>query len=125
MQTEISLRKSEVGYISLSTALWEVIPFVYILQELSEVIELHLPTPKIKCKIFEHNEICIVMSNSNRFSPCTKHIALKYHHFRRFVEEKIVSIENIRTHEQTANILKKPIDDSTLFGYLRWKICRW
>ena len=76
-------------------ALREVIPFVYLLLELSEVIELHLPTPKMKCKIFEDNESCIVMAKSNRFSPCTKHIALKYHHFRRFAEEKIVSIEHI------------------------------
>ena len=98
---------------------------MYILQELSEVIELHLQTPKMKCKIFEDNESCIVMANSNCFSPRTKHITLKYYHFRRFVEEKIVSIEHIQTHEQTADILANPIDGSTLFGYLRCKLCLW
>ena len=125
MQTEIVLSTAEAEYISLSTSLREVILFMYLLQELSEVIELHLLTPKMKCKIFEDNESCIVMARSNIFSPRTKHIALKYHHFRRFVEEKILSIEHIQTNEQTANILTKPIDDSTIFGYLIWKLFRW
>ena len=52
LQTEIALSTAEAEYIALSMKLWEVIPFMYILQELSEVIELHLPTPKIKCKTF-------------------------------------------------------------------------
>ena len=79
---------AEAEYISLSMSLREVILFMYILQELSEVIELHLTTPKTKCKIFEDNEICIVMAKSNHFLPRTKHIALKYHTFRIFAEEK-------------------------------------
>ena len=29
------------------------------------------------------------------------------------------------TNEHMANILTKSIDDFTIFGYLRWKICRW
>ena len=53
---------SRLLHISLSMALWEVIPFIYLLQDLSEVIELHLTTPKMKCKIFEDNESCIVMA---------------------------------------------------------------
>ena len=45
-----ALSTSEAEYISLYTALREVIPFVYLLLELSEVIELHLPTPKMNAK---------------------------------------------------------------------------
>ena len=85
MQTEIALSTAEAEYIALSKALRGVIPFMYLITYLAEVIELHLPAPKIKCRIFEDNEICIVMAKSNRFSPRTKHI----------VEKKIVSIENI------------------------------
>ena len=63
---------------------------MYLLQELSEVIELHLSTTKMKRKIFEDNEICIVMANSNRFLTRTKYIDMKYHNFRRFAEKKII-----------------------------------
>ena len=78
---------AEAEYIALYTALLEVIPFMYLLKELSEVIELNLPTPK-KFKIFEENENFIVIAKSNHLLPHTKHLALKYHNFRRFVEEK-------------------------------------
>ena len=98
---------------------------MYLLQDLSKLIELHLQTSKIKCKIFEDNESCIGMAKSNHFLPRTKHIALKYHHYRRLFEEMFLSIERIRTHDQTADILTKPINDSILFGYLIWIICRW
>ena len=125
VQTEIALSTAEADYIALSTALWGVIPFMHLLQELSEVFKLHLPTPKMKCKIFEDNDSCTAVATSNRFLSHTKHIALKYHHFRRYVEQKIIAIEHVRTNEQTADILTKLIDDPTLFGYLRWKLCRW
>ena len=52
LQTEITLSMAAAEYIALSTALQEVIPFMYILQLLSEVFELQLPTPNTKCKIF-------------------------------------------------------------------------
>ena len=96
---------------------------MYIILGLSEVIEMHLSTPKMEYKISEDNESCIVIDKSNRFLPLTKHIALKYHHFRRFVEKKIISIDHVLTNKQMANIITKPIDDSILFGYPRWKLC--
>ena len=88
LHTEIALSTAEAEYIALSAALWEVILFMYLLLELSELIELHLTNPKMKCKIVEDNDSCIVMVKANHFSPRTKHIALNYHHFRTFVEEK-------------------------------------
>ena len=48
LQTEMALITAKAEYIAVSTALREVILFMYLLQELSEVIELHLPTPKMK-----------------------------------------------------------------------------
>ena len=46
LQTEFALSTAEAEYIALYTALLEVIPFMYLLKELPEVIELNLPTPK-------------------------------------------------------------------------------
>jgi hypothetical protein len=43
------------------------------------------------------------------YTPRTKHIALKYHHFRSFVDKNIIRILSISTKEQIADILTKPL----------------
>ena len=88
------------------------------------VVDINISTPKIKCKVYEDNNACIVMATSNKFSPRTKHIALKYHHFRLAVQRKQIEILPIDTKEQIADILTKPILN-TSYQYLRRKICGW
>ena len=56
--------------------------------------------------VWEDNRSCIKLSESPKFTPRKKHIALKYHHFRRFVSNGTVNINPIDTLEQTADILK-------------------
>ena len=124
LQTEIALSTAEAEYIALSQAMREVIPLMNFMDELSEVIELHIPKPRIKCKVFEDNRSCIAIAESLKFTPRTKHIALKYHHFRRFVQDGTIESEAIDTKEQTADIFTKPLSDD-LFVYLRKKLCGW
>ena len=64
------------------------------------------------------------MVTTRKFSPRTKHIAIKYHHFLKYVDQEVAQIESINTKEQTADIFTKPIDDG-LFVYLRSKLCGW
>jgi histone deacetylase 1/2 len=124
MQTEIALSTAESEYIALSSALREVIPFMILLTELSVIFDITLPKPKVYCKVFEDNESCIAMATKNRFSPRTKHIALKYHHFRQYVDDGRIIVESINTKEQTADLLTKPLDTG-LFEYLRRKLMGW
>ena len=89
LQTEIALSTAEAEYIALSTALRQVIPMMHILSEISCVFnDLYMPKPDIHCKVFEDNRSAIVMAESTKFSPRTKHIALKYHHFRSYVKKQ-------------------------------------
>ena len=53
----------------------------------------------------------------------TKHIAIKYHHFRKHVN-KTIMVNSIDTKEQTADILTKPIEKGS-FEHLRKKLCGW
>ena len=85
LQTEIALSTAEAEYIALSQALREVIPTMNFLNELKSVIDLHVPKPEVFCNVFEDNTACIAMATSKKFTPRTKHIALKYHHFREAV----------------------------------------
>ena len=124
LQTEITLSTTESEYIALSMAMREVLPFMNLMQEINEVLPLPAGAPKFFCKVWEDNQSCIKVAESPKFTPRTKHIALKYHHFRRFVSEGLVTIHHIGTREQTADIFTKPLDGPQ-FTYLRKKLCGW
>ena len=47
---------------------------------------------------------------SPKFTPKTKHIAIKYHHFRKHAADKTMSISPIDTKDQLADIFTKPLD---------------
>ena len=124
LQTEIALSTAEAEYIALSQALREVIPLMTLLQELNEIFPLYISKPDFFCKVFEDNQSCIAMTESTKFTPRTKHIALKYHHFKSYVDSKRIRIEYIRSEDQLADIFTKPIMDRQFF-VLRYKLCGW
>jgi hypothetical protein len=80
--------------------------------------------PKFFCKVWEDNQSCIKVAKNPKFTPRTKHIALKYHHFRHFVSNGTIAIEYIDTAEQTADIFTKPLPEKT-FRHLRRKLMGW
>jgi hypothetical protein len=124
MQTEIALSTAESEYIALSQAMREVIPFIRLIVEVNVVFEVNTDKPIMYCKVHEDNEACISMVQSPKFTPRTKHIALKYHHFRSFVDKGLIRISHIGTAEQIADIFTKPLDHNP-FEYLRKKLCGW
>lgn len=95
-----------------------------LLKEINEIFPIGTKKPIFHCKVFEDDNSCISIAKSQKFSPRTKHIALKYHHFRRFVKDNIIDILPIDTKEQLADIFTKPLDES-LFIYLREKLIGW
>ena len=56
--------------------------------------------------------------------PRTKHIAIKYHHFREHVKNKTITVLGINTKEQIADIFTKPLEKAS-FEYLRFKLMGW
>ena len=124
LQTEIALSTVEAEYLALSQSLREVIPLMQLLREINLIFPIHTPTPEIHCKVWEDNEGALSLAKNGRFSPRTKHIAIKYHHFRQHVDNGFISIHSIDTKEQTADIFTKPLDES-LFVHLRKKLCGW
>ena len=123
MQTEISLSTAEAEYIACSTAMRDVLSIMQIIEEIDKIFPLLKMKPKVHCKVYEDNESCIAMAKNRKFSPRTKHIAIKYHHFRRHVN-KTISLQSIDTKEQIADAWTKPLDQQQ-FEYLRRKYCGW
>jgi hypothetical protein len=124
LQSEIALSTTEAEYIALSQALREVIPLITLLNEINEIFPIHTPTPEIHCKVWEDNNGALSLAKNQKFSPRTKHISIKYHHFRHHVNKGTISIHPIDTKEQTADIFTKPLDES-LFVHLRKKLMGW
>ncbi|KAL7523409.1 hypothetical protein ACHAXR_000164, partial [Thalassiosira sp. AJA248-18] len=124
LQSEITLSMTESEYIALSMAMREVLPFLNLMSKIQKFLLMHKSKPKFFCTVWGDNRSYIKVAESPKFTTRTKHIALKYHHFRQFVSNGTVYIQPIDTIEQTADILMKPLD-GVKFTCLRKKLCGW
>ena len=102
----------------------EVIPFINLMVEDGKVFPFHNPKPEFRCKVFEDNNSCIRVAKSSKFTPRTKHIAIKYHHFRKHVADKPISILPVDTKDQLADIFTKPLD-RVIFRKLQLLLMGW
>ena len=95
----------------------KVIPFMAFMKEVPFIFNIHLPKLKVFYRVFKDKKSCIAIAESNRISPRTKDIAIKYHNFRSFVQKKIICIRYIDNREQTEETFNQPLNKS-LFIYL-------
>jgi hypothetical protein len=118
MQTEVASSTTESEYIGLSQSLRQVILLINLAKEFKERgLLLFSNPPKIHCKLFEDNCGAIKISNVPKMRPRTKHINVKYHHYRDYVETEDISINKIDTADQPADMLTKPVNKPILAKY--------
>ena len=65
--------------------------------------------PDIHCRLFEDNSGAYELVTTPKMRPRTKHINVKYHHFRSYVERKLISVKKVTSEHQLADILTKPL----------------
>ena len=119
LQTEISLSTTEAEYIALSESLRHVIPLMNLLDECNQLkIFTNEIKPNIHCTAFEDNSGALELARAPRMRPRTKHINIKYHHFRSYVDDKKITIEPIDTLEQIADCFTKAV---TLDLFLKFR----
>ena len=87
-------------------------------------IDVDVNKAKIRCRLFEDNRGAAEIARVPKFRPRTKHINLKYHHFREHVKSGLLQIEDVDTENQLADIFTKPLH-STLFHRFRKGILGW
>jgi hypothetical protein len=115
LQTEIALSSTEAEYTGLSYALREVIPIMHLLEELrSYGLQAKVTAPQVKCKVFEDNSGALEMARVHKYRPRTKHLNVKLHHFRSYVESGQIEIHPISTHDNFADYLTKPLNAQVL-----------
>jgi hypothetical protein len=100
----------------MSSALHEVIPLMTLMKELHTIFPVHINKPNFFCKVHEDNQFTIKMATSDKFTPRTKHIALKYHHFYGHVKNGHIEINYCPTEDQKANLLTNFLADAAFFS---------
>jgi len=110
LQTKVALSMTKAGFIALSKGMWLVIPLMHLLKKFpSRSIDMALCKPAVHCQVFENNDGVLELAKVQQFQPRTKHINIKYWHFREYVENKMVNILPIDTKDQLVDIFTKPL----------------
>lgn len=115
LQTEIALSTTEAEYIALSQSLRDLLPMRRLLKEASDGLGVIAEQNSLLYStVFEYNNGALSLATSPKLSPRTKHIAIKYHHFRESIgQEKGIVIEKVDTTRQKADILTKGLPPIT------------
>ena len=124
LQTEVALSTTEAEYIALSQAMRDVIPAMSLIEELNKQLKLKKKEATVRCTLFEDNNGALELAKAPKMRPRTKHIAIKYHHFRSHVQSGAVDIQPIDTQEQIADIFTKALPRDS-FEKLRKKLNGW
>ena len=110
LQHEIALSSTESEYTGLSYALREAIPIMNLLEEMKEYKFIRtFETPEVKIKVYEDNSGALHMANIHKYRPRTKHLNVKLHHFRKYVNDGSIKVVHIKSEEQQADYLTKPV----------------
>jgi hypothetical protein len=124
LQTEIVLSTTEAEYIAMSQAARDFIPMRDLLLEFSIATKLIVGDTLTHSMIFEDNKGCVDLASAPKLCPRTKHIALKYRHFRTHVANGLIRIQWIGSKNQLADIFTKPLA-APLFLYLHFHLLGW
>ena len=118
LQTHIATSTTMAEYLSLSSALRDVIPLMELLDEFNErKYDLISAEPKIYCKAFEDNSGALEIARLPKMRPRTKAINVVYHHFREYVRLGLISIYPVSTDDQLADIFTKPLTQNTFVRF--------
>jgi hypothetical protein len=124
LQSEIALSTTEAEYIALSQAMRDLIPMRTIMHEMSTVFGYTVQQAITHSTVFEDNKGCVDLIAAPTMRPRSRHISIKYHHFREHVRKGLIRIRWISTDMQLADIFTKPLA-SPKFTLLRQRILGW
>jgi hypothetical protein len=107
---------------------------LFILELISEIkdqgCDFVFPETKVYATCFEDNAGCIELARAPKLRLQTKHIAVKYHHFRSHIYNEqsnptgCLKLKYVGTKDQLADIFTKPLNEA-LFEKLRLAINGW
>jgi len=125
LQQEIALSSTESEYTGLSYALRDAIPIMNLVKEMHTLGFIPMYSkPKVYCHVYEDNSGALEMAKVHKYRPRTKHLNVKLHHFRDYVDRGEIKLSPIGTDDQEADYLTKPVSIDTL-RRLRQRVMGW
>ena len=125
LQTEVALSSTESEYTGHSYALQEAIPLIKLLKEMQgRGFPTADATASVHCRVFEDNSGALEMARVHKFRPRTKHLNVKLHHFRSYVESGAITLHAISSADQISDFLTKPLNVEDL-SRLRRQVLGW
>jgi hypothetical protein len=119
LQNEIALSTTESESIALSMATRELLPLRRLVQELHQHSFLATPLDKVfshtrtstlqASKIHEDNASCIILAYSDGTKPRTRHLSLKWHHFKDQIKKGHLVVSKVASNLNWADLLTKPL----------------
>ena len=76
--------------------------------------------PKIYCEVYEENSGAFAIEKQHKFRPRTKHLNIKLHHFRQYVNKNEIGILQINTDYQPVDIFTKTLAETLLIKHRKF-----
>ena len=112
---QVALSSTEAEYIAMSMALHDLIPIMFLLQEMQQqVIPVLCTEPIVYCKVFEDDSGALELARLPKLRPRMKHINICYHHFREHVRYHLIKIFLVDTRDQIADVFMKALPQNLL-----------
>lgn len=125
LQTEIALSSTESEHTGLSCALREAMPIMELLKEMEpHGVMVATTQASVKCRVFEDNSGALEMAKVHKYRPRTKHLNVKLHHFRSYVESGDITVHAVSSADMFADCLTKPVPLHMLTN-LRKQVMGW
>ena len=119
------MSSTESEYTGLSYALRDAIPIMNLLNEIKRNgFMISKTRAEVRCRVFEDNSGALEMAKVHKYRPRTKHVNVKLHHFRDYVQQGKILIKQIGTLDQLADYLTKTLDRVDL-ERLRKRVMGW
>ena len=121
LQKEVALSSTESEFIGMSDSVRTVITLMELIKELHQ-LGIPVPTthPTLHARIFEDNSGALEIARVPKMRPRTKTLNVKYHHFREYVERGEIALRPIKSEDQPADMLTKPLNEVTLNRHIQF-----
>jgi hypothetical protein len=106
LQKCVALSTVQAEYQAASDAVREAYFIFQMLDEICAELGIHFEKP---VHLHEDNQGCIILSQRPAGHQKNKHIDLRYHYLREKVQDGVIVLVYIKTKEQLADILTKPL----------------
>ena len=112
LQTLTAMSTTKAEYMALSMVMCEHLPLLELLREVKDnKVDTTFQPATIHCKAFEDNSRAVKNGKITQTQPTNKHVNNSYHHFCEHIQMDDVQIVAVKTDDQLADLLTKPLAD--------------